>query len=38
MPRFLMRAAEAGHLVALEVGQADDDVRVHHRPADLGRP
>ena len=28
--------AEAGHLVALEVGQADEDIGVHHRPADAG--
>ena len=29
--------AEAGGLVALEVGQADEDVRVHDGAADLGR-
>ena len=28
--------AEAGHLMALEVAQADEDVRVHDGPADLG--
>ena len=29
------RAADSGALVRLEVGEADDDVRVHHRAADL---
>ena len=29
-------AAEAGLLVALEMGQGDEHVGVHHRPADLG--
>ena len=29
-------AAKSGHLVALEVGQRDEHVGVHHRPADLG--
>lgn len=29
-------AAEAGGLVPLEVVEADDDVRVHDGPADLG--
>ena len=28
--------AKAGHLMALEVGQGDEHIRVHHRPADLG--
>ena len=32
----LQRAAEARLLVALEMGQGDEHVRVHHRPADLG--
>jgi len=29
-------AAETGHLMALEVAQADEDVSVHHSTADLG--
>ena len=33
----LQRAAEAGGLVALEVGEGDDDVGVHQGAADLGR-
>ena len=32
----LQGAAHAGLLVALEVGQGDEHVRVHHRTADLG--
>ena len=32
----LDRAAKARHLVALKVGQADEDVRVHDRAADAG--
>ena len=31
------RAAEAGRFMPLEVGQRDDDIRVHQRSADLGR-
>ena len=34
--QVLQRAAEAGVLVALEVVQADDHIRVHDGPADLG--
>ena len=34
--QVLQRAAEAGGLMALEVVQGDDDVRIHDGPADLG--
>ena len=36
MPDVLQGAAHAGLLVALEVGQGDEHVRIHDGPADLG--
>ena len=33
---ILDRTADPGVFMALEMGQRDDDIRIHQRPADLG--